>query len=93
VDGKDSATHPVPFTRFSGFFRRFGWFFRRDPNIRSPRDFFPGAFAYHWHNLWNAPEHADSYAGLLDGWFNERLRERHPGLAPLARFGETPPPR
>jgi hypothetical protein len=90
VDGKDRATNPVPFTRFAGFFRKFGWFFKRDTTIRSVGDFFPGAFAYHWHNLWDVPEHADSYAGLLDAEFNDRLRARHPGLAPLARFGITP---
>lgn len=92
VDGKERAD-AAPFTRFADFFRRFGWFFQRDAAIRSPEDFFPGAFAYHWHNLWSASEHANSYAGLLDAWFNDRLRARHPGLAPLAHFGETPSPR
>ncbi len=93
VDGKDNATGPVPFNRFSGFFRRFGWFFRRDPKIRTSLDFFPGAYAYHWHNMWRVPEHADSYAGLLDAEFNDRLRARYPDLAPLARFGLTLSPR
>jgi hypothetical protein len=89
VDGKEHLRN-APLHRFSDFFRRFGWFFRHDPAIRSSSDFFPGAYAYHWHNLWNAAEHADSYAGLFDAEFNDRLHNRHPGLAPLARFGVTP---
>src|SRR5690606_22095250 len=84
VDGKDRATGPVPFNRFSGFFRRFGWLFRQDAAIRTSLDFFPGAYAYHWHNQWNADEHADSYAGMLDAEFNDRLLARHPGLGQLA---------
>lgn len=93
VDGKDHSSASVPFTRFSHFFQRFGWFHRRDRSIRASLDFFPGAFAYHWHNLWNVPEHADSYAGLFDAEFNVRLRARYPDLAPLGCFGLTPSPR
>ena len=59
----------APFDRFEDFFRPFGWRFRRKPRIRSYRDFFPGALAYHWHNYWDAPENPNSYFGI----FNEEL--------------------
>jgi len=88
VDGKDRKAR-VPFTRFADFFRRFGWLFRRDPSIQRIADFFPGAFTYHWHNLWNVAEHADSYAGILDHECNLILQTRHPELAPPMSFGEN----
>ena len=66
----------VPFHRFEDFFRRFGWWFRQNSTIRSYRDFFPGAFAYQWHNCWNAPEHRDSYFGLFNKEFDGILRDR-----------------
>ncbi len=66
----------APFHRFEGFFRRFGWRFRRRPSIRSYRDFFPGAFTYHWHNCWGASEHVNSYFGLFNQQFSGILRDR-----------------
>ena len=66
----------APFNRFWEFFRPFGWRFRPKPGIRSYRDFFPGAFTYHWHNCWNAPEHEDSYFGLFEQEFDAILRDR-----------------
>jgi Glycosyltransferase sugar-binding region containing DXD motif len=86
VDGKDRKAR-APFTRFPDFFRRFGWFFRRKPAIQHIADFFPGAFTYHWHNLWNAAEHADSYAGILDKACNRILQARYPDLPPLMSLG------
>ena len=56
----------APFRHFSGFYRKFGWFHRRPATTVTLSSFFPGAFTYHWHGQWAAPEHADSYAGLLD---------------------------
>ena len=53
----------APFNRFGDFFRAFGPFFRAKRGVRSLRDFFPGAFAYHWHNFWEAPEVESSYFG------------------------------
>ncbi|MGH9049106.1 MAG: glycosyltransferase [Acidimicrobiia bacterium] len=85
-DGQNEYTS-APFSRFPEFFRRFGWWFRR-PRLRSHREFFPGAFTYHWHNCWDAPEHEDSYFGLFDAEFDRVLRERlavepaSPGGAP-----------
>jgi hypothetical protein len=67
----------APYARFSDFTRPFDESLRKDDRIRSYRDFFPGALAYHWHNLWDAPEHRESYFGLFneefDGLFRERL--------------------
>ena len=75
-DGKDRYV-AAPFDRFEDFFRQFDDQFRPKPSVRSYRDFFPGAFAYHWHNLWGAPEHEDSYFGLfnreLDGILGDKL--------------------
>jgi glycosyl transferase-like sugar-binding protein len=74
----------APFDRFEDFFRRFGWRFRRQAGIRSHRDFFPGAFAYHWHNFWDAPEQPDSYFGLFDREFDAILEDRL-GVRPSGR--------
>lgn len=65
ADGK-SRLEETPFDGFDGFFRKFGWRFRQKREIGSYRDFFPGAFAYHWHNLWDAPEHERSYYGVFE---------------------------
>jgi hypothetical protein len=74
----------APFHRFEDFFRRFGWRHRRKSSIRSYRDFFPGAFTYHWHNCWDADEHSDSYFGLFNREFDEILERALdvPGGAP-----------
>jgi hypothetical protein len=66
----------APFDRFADFFRKFDWRFRRKRAIRSHRDFFPGAFTYHWHNYWDAPERADSYFGLFDRELDGILQRR-----------------
>jgi Glycosyltransferase sugar-binding region containing DXD motif len=66
----------APFDRFDGFFRRPGWRFRRRATIRGYRDFFPGAFIYHWHNCWEAAEPDTSYFGLFDHEFDAILRTR-----------------
>ncbi len=49
------------------------------------RDFFPGAFAYHWHGYWDAPEHQDSYFGLFRREIDRALEER---LALPSRTGD-----
>jgi len=41
--------------------------------IRSLADFFPGAFAYHWHNAWQEPEDANSYYALFEREIDHRL--------------------
>jgi hypothetical protein len=61
-DQRERLRRP-PFDRFGDFFRAFGLSFRRKRWIRSSRDFFPGAFAYHWHNCWDAEEVERSYFG------------------------------
>jgi hypothetical protein len=66
----------APFDRFDGFFRRFGWLFRRDGAIGSYRDFFPGAYTYHWHNMWQAREHEESYFGMFDREFDSIVEAR-----------------
>lgn len=90
VDEHDRS-RSAPFGRFADFFRRFRWWFHRDPRFCVPENFFPGAFTYHWHGLWRASEHQDSYAGLLDAEFNRRLRARFPALPPLVGLGESAP--
>jgi hypothetical protein len=65
----------APFDRFDGFFREFGWRFRPRRSINSYRDFFAGAFTFHWHNQWDAPEHDDSYFGRFNREFDALLRE------------------
>jgi hypothetical protein len=74
-DGRDRC-EAAPFQRFGDFFRRFDSTFRRKPTISSYRDFFPGAFTYHWHNMWDADEYKDSYFGLFNQEFDCILRDR-----------------
>jgi hypothetical protein len=50
--------------------------FRRRPDIQSHKDFFPGAFTYHWHNFWDAPEHKDSYFGFFNEEFDRILEDK-----------------
>lgn len=66
----------APFNRFEYFFRKFNWGFRRKRSIRSCRDFFPGAFTYHWHNFWDVREHEDSYFGFFNREFDQLIREK-----------------
>jgi hypothetical protein len=66
----------APFDRFEDFFRPLGWRYRRKAGIRSYRNFFPGAFTYHWHNCWDAPELRDSYFGLFNREFDGILQDR-----------------
>jgi hypothetical protein len=73
----------APFNRFADFFRRFGFWFRRRPGIQSYRDFFPGAFTYHWHNCWDAKEHPSSYFGFFNQEFDHILRDKL-GVSPAA---------
>jgi hypothetical protein len=83
LDGKGQLERP-PFDGFDGFFRKFSWRFRPGPDAGSYRDFFPGAFGYHWHNLWDAPEHDRSYYGRFAQEFDAELSDRGPSTAPTA---------
>jgi hypothetical protein len=75
-EGSDTY-EAAPFSRFRGFFRRFGpRAFPQTAPILTYRDFFPGAFAYHWHNYWDVPEIADSYFGFFYQEFEAILDER-----------------
>jgi hypothetical protein len=75
VDGKDRL-RGAPFSRFEDFFRPFDWRFRPRRSIRSFRDFFPGAFTYHWHNQWTLPEVERSYFGRFERELDRLLAER-----------------
>jgi hypothetical protein len=66
----------APFHRWEEFFHRVGWRVRIRPARHSLRAFFPGAFTYHWHNCWDAPEREDSYFGLFNREFDRVLRDR-----------------
>lgn len=71
-DKQEKLEH-APFNRFADFFKPFGVFFRRQKDIESISQFFPGAFAYHWHNQWQAPEVQNSYFGLFNDQFDQIL--------------------
>jgi hypothetical protein len=60
----------VPFYDFSGFFRPFDDNFVNKLNINSYKDFFPGCYAYHWHNQWNTGEYTNSFFGIFEKEFN-----------------------
>jgi hypothetical protein len=72
VDGADRLEAP-PFGGFEGFFRKFGWRYRPKKGVESPRELFPGAFAFHWHNQWDAPEPERSYFGRFDRALDSRI--------------------
>jgi hypothetical protein len=78
VDGEDRY-RAAPFRDFKGFFRHFGLLHWPRHGIRSYRDFFPGAFSYHWHNLWHVPEYARSYYGRFEKEFDDTLARRLAG--------------
>jgi hypothetical protein len=82
-DGRDRYD-AAPFDRFRDFFRRFGLRFGPRTEIRSYHDFFPGAFAYHWHGHWRAREHDDSYFARFDRQFDEVLADGL-GIRPARR--------
>ncbi|CAG8570973.1 12631_t:CDS:1 [Acaulospora colombiana] len=42
-------------------------------DVRKPEGFFPGSFAYHWHNNWAVPIHPTSWAGVLQTAYDEFL--------------------
>jgi hypothetical protein len=74
-DGQDRYS-AAPFHRFEDFFRPFGWGYRRKREVRSYRDFFPGAFTYHWHNCWDVEEPRNSYIGLFTREFDAILQKK-----------------
>jgi hypothetical protein len=86
ADGKGRLER-APFDGFDGFFRKFGWRFRPGPDANTFRDFFPGAFAFHWHNLWDAPEHERSYFGGFDRELDAVLLSRRGQPGPAAAAG------
>jgi hypothetical protein len=71
-DSYDAA----PFSRFEDFFRRFDSRFACKSNIRSYKNFFPGAFTYHWHNFWDVEEHSHSYFGMFNEEFDLILKDK-----------------
>ena len=74
-DHKDKY-NSAPFNRFDDFFRKFDWNFTQNRNLRSYRDFFPGAFTYQWHNFWNAREYSESYFGVFNRELNNILHDK-----------------
>ena len=62
----------APLKRFDDFF---AWRLRPGA-VPSYRDFFAGAFAYHWHGRWSAPERERSYFGRFQREFANGLRAR-----------------
>jgi hypothetical protein len=71
-DGKDSYA-AAPFPRFEGFFEPVGCDRLAPPSFR---EFFPGAFTYHWHNGWDAPEVPHSYFGRFERELDDLLHRR-----------------
>lgn len=48
----------------------------KENNIKSYRDYYPGAMAYHWHNRWKLPEYENSYFGMFEKEFKEILQNK-----------------
>jgi hypothetical protein len=63
-DGHDPEAH-VPFSHFDSFFNT-----SEDASPAAVDErFFPGAFAYHWHNRWDAKEEEGSWFSALQSRF------------------------
>lgn len=82
-DGHDQSVF-APFTRFDEFFSPRP---ASSPQRATLETFFPGAFTYHWHGRWSAPEAASSWAGQLAADIRARLRRSFPETASLPVFG------
>lgn len=80
-DGRDTASR-APFRSFEGFFRPAVSHGAADPDLST---FFPGAFAYHWHNGWHEPERPDSWFAAFERAFDRRLAEVYGVAASAAR--------
>jgi hypothetical protein len=63
----------APFNDFSGFFQKFDNRFYNRHNITSYKCFFPGCYAYHWHNQWNSAEYENSFFGIFSNEFDHML--------------------
>jgi hypothetical protein len=82
-DGRERAAD-APFARFDEFFTPV----EPAPPCLAPvsyRNFFRGAFTYHWHNCWAAPEAESSYFSRFDRELDEVLRHRLAVEPPSAR--------
>ena len=66
----------MPFKAFGDFFKPFDENFPKDGHINSYRDFFHGAYAYHWHNHWNNKVVENSYFGMFNKEFEEELKQQ-----------------
>lgn len=67
------APEESPFDNFSKFFKQFDGEFTNEFNIYSYKKFFPGCYAYHWHNQWKTTEYENSFFGIFEKEFNELL--------------------
>jgi hypothetical protein len=83
VDGHDQSAF-APFSQFDEFFAPRS---PDDPRRATLDTFFPGAFTYHWHGRWTAPESTSSWAGQLAGAIQERLMTRFPAVGGGPRYG------
>ncbi|WP_052496161.1 hypothetical protein [Pedobacter lusitanus] len=63
----------APFDDFPGFFKQFDQQFTNRLSINSYKDFFPGCYAYHWHNHWKDAEYENSYFGIFEKNFDDLL--------------------
>ncbi|SDM36076.1 Glycosyltransferase sugar-binding region containing DXD motif-containing protein [Pedobacter steynii] len=62
-----------PLADFPDFFKPFDREFINKSDIDSYQKFFPGCYAYHWHNQWKADEVENSFFGIFENEFNEQL--------------------
>ena len=83
VDGHDESAF-APFRRFDDFFLARP---ADDPRRATLDTFFPGAFTYHWHGRWGAPESASSWAGQLSADIDDKLAVKFGTAVPGARYG------
>ena len=86
-DDRKEKSEVAHFRNFEDFFRPFNWWFKGRRPIASYREFFPGAFTYHWHGLWSSPEVVNSFAGIVAKSLEGELASAMPALMTLPAFG------
>ncbi|MDX1947547.1 MAG: glycosyltransferase [Pirellulaceae bacterium] len=75
ADGKDDFP-ASPLAGFPEFFQPLDDRLSGDARVRSFRSFYAPAFAYHWHNGWEAPEHETSCFARFEAEFDAILERR-----------------
>ena len=68
ITNTDNYSYPI---------QSFDDFFTKKCNLKTYKEFFPGAYAYHWHNRWNITPVADSFFDAFNKELSRELNKNH----------------